>query len=121
MTCQHSVPITCLARQVAKADFTSFTHILASDENNLRELMRKKPSNSTADIRLWGAYLDNKSIPDPYYGAKVGDGVLLTTINPNHTHQDGFEAVFRQCTRLSNAFLDEVFGQETQRGQDSQG
>ena len=81
MTHQHHVPITCLARQVATADFTSFTHILASDENNLRELVRKKPSNSTADIRLWGSYLDNKSIPDPYYGAKVSDSVPLTTIS----------------------------------------
>ena len=85
ITCQYDVPITCLARKVVMADFTSFTHILASDESNLRDLMRKKPSNSTADIRLWGAYLDNKPIQDPYYGTMVSDNVLLTTVNPNHT------------------------------------
>ncbi|KAG6841948.1 hypothetical protein C0991_005128 [Blastosporella zonata] len=70
-----------------------FTHILAADESNLQQLMRIKPKNSTADVRLWGSYLDNNPIPDPYYGGN-----------------DGFEKVFQQCTDLSNAFLDAVVG-----------
>ncbi|KAG6878648.1 hypothetical protein C0993_001171 [Termitomyces sp. T159_Od127] len=73
----------------------SFTHILAADESNLRQLLRIKPENSTADVRLWGSYLDNKPIPDPYYGGS-----------------DGFEKVFQQCMKLSNAFLDAVIGEE---------
>ena len=68
---QHGVPISCKARQVTTSDFTRFTHILAADENNLRDLLRKKPSNATADIRLWGSYLDNKPIADPYYDSIV--------------------------------------------------
>ncbi|KAF5384982.1 hypothetical protein D9615_001397 [Tricholomella constricta] len=81
------------ARELATSDFAEFTHILAADESNLRNLMRRKPQNSTADIRLWGSYLDNKPIPDPYYGGT-----------------DGFEKVFQQCTALSDAFLDTVTG-----------
>ncbi|KAJ3564979.1 hypothetical protein NP233_g7941 [Leucocoprinus birnbaumii] len=88
---QHKVPINSLARQVKTSDFTQFTHILASDKNNLRDLERIKPSNATAEVRLWGSYLDGEPIPDPYYG---GAG--------------GFESVFQQVTRLSNAFLDTV-------------
>lgn len=88
---KHRVPILCVARQVRTSDFTQFTHILASDKNNLRDLERIKPSNATAEVRLWGSYLDDKPIPDPYYGGT-----------------DGFENVFQQVTRLSNAFLDNV-------------
>lgn len=92
---KHKVPISCKARELSSADFTEFTHILAADESNLRNIIRRKPSNSTADIRLWGSYLDNKPIPDPYYGGN-----------------DGFEKVFQQCISLSNAFLDEVVQKE---------
>ncbi|KXN83888.1 Low molecular weight phosphotyrosine protein phosphatase [Leucoagaricus sp. SymC.cos] len=87
----HKVPINSIARQVRASDFTQFTHILASDKNNLRDLERKKPANATAEVRLWGSYLDGQPIPDPYYG---GAG--------------GFESVFQQVTKLSNAFLDTV-------------
>ncbi|KNZ75653.1 Low molecular weight phosphotyrosine protein phosphatase, partial [Termitomyces sp. J132] len=92
---KHSVPISCVGRQIETCDFTNFTHILAADESNLRQLLQIKPENSTADVRLWGSYLDNKPIPDPYYGGK-----------------DGFEKVFQQCTALSNAFLDAVAGKD---------
>jgi len=90
--CQkHNIPIDSVARQVSTSDFIRFTHILASDENNLQYLQRIRPANATAEVRLWGSYLDNKAIPDPYYGGK-----------------GGFEKVYEQCVRLSNAFLDEV-------------
>jgi len=68
---KHRVPIICVARQVRTSDFTQFTHILASDKNNLRDLERIKPLNATAEVRLWGSYLDHKPIPDPYYGGTV--------------------------------------------------
>ena len=68
---KHRVPIICVARQVHTSDFTQFTHILASDNNNLRDLERIKPLNATAEVRLWGSYLDDKPILDPYYGGTV--------------------------------------------------
>ena len=49
-------------------DFYDFTHILASDDSNLENLLRIKPSDSIAEVKLWGSYLDGKPIADPYYG-----------------------------------------------------
>lgn len=56
---------------VTKEDFKKFTHILAADDSNLRDLKRKMPDDSTAEVVLWGSYLDNAPIPDPYY-----DGIV---------------------------------------------
>lgn len=39
-----------------------------------------KPHDATAEIRLWGSYLDNKPIPDPYYGGTVS--TLLSDLLP---------------------------------------
>jgi len=94
---KHHVPIYGTARQVIASDFKDFTYILAADESNLRNLQRITPKNSTAEVRLWGSYLDDEPIPDPYYGGS-----------------NGFESVYQQCVRLSNAFLDEVIGKEGQ-------
>ncbi|KAI0721218.1 phosphotyrosine protein phosphatase [Cerioporus squamosus] len=93
---KNKVPIKHSARQVQQADFRTFTHILAADEANLRNLNRMKPRDATAEVRLWGSYLDGEAIPDPYYGG-----------------MNGFENVFEQCVKLSNAFLDDVFGKST--------
>ncbi|KAG8219692.1 phosphotyrosine protein phosphatase I superfamily [Butyriboletus roseoflavus] len=91
-TCKkHNIPIDHSARQVKDADFSKFQYILAADESNLRNLMAKKPREGTATVRLWGSYLANKPISDPYYG-----------------DIRGFEQCFEDCTKLSNAFLDEV-------------
>ncbi|OJT15807.1 Low molecular weight phosphotyrosine protein phosphatase [Trametes pubescens] len=94
---KYKVPIEHAARQVQAEDFSRFTHILAADEANLRNLERVRPRGATAEVRLWGAYLDDKPIPDPYYGGAKG-----------------FEEVYQQCVRLSNAFLDDVVGESTQ-------
>lgn len=71
MVLQHKIPIKHEARQLQKLDFTTFTHILASDANNLKNALSIKPANSTAVVRLWGSYLDDQPIPDPYYGRSV--------------------------------------------------
>jgi len=86
---QFGVPIEHEARKVNQRDFYNFTHILASDKANLDSLLRMKPSDSTAEVKLWGSYLDDKPIADPYYGSIKG-----------------FEEVYHQCVGLSNAFLD---------------
>jgi len=95
-TCKkHNIPINHSARQVKEVDFRTFQYILAADESNLRSLVAKQPREGTATVRLWGSYLNDKPIGDPYYG-----GI------------DGFEGCFEQCTKLSNAFLDEVVGKD---------
>ena len=65
------MPIDSFARQISTSDFIQFTHILAADDNNLLQLNLIKPLNTTAEVRLWGSYDDNKPIPDPYYGRMV--------------------------------------------------
>ncbi|KDQ63421.1 hypothetical protein JAAARDRAFT_377981 [Jaapia argillacea MUCL 33604] len=95
-TCRkHNVPIDHEAQQVKESDFRTYTHILASDESNLRNLERIKPHDTTAEIRLWGSYLDGKPIADPYYGS-----------------MGGFETCYQQCVRYSKAFLDQVVGEK---------
>ncbi|KIJ45665.1 hypothetical protein M422DRAFT_227384 [Sphaerobolus stellatus SS14] len=102
-TCKkHGVPINHLARQVSKQDFTTFTHILASDASNLSNLERIKPKNSSAVVRLWGSYDDGKAIQDPYYG-----GI------------DGFEKTYTQCVRYSEAFLDQLDAGKEGEGSDA--
>ena len=114
------MPIKHSARQVQPSDFKRFTHILASDEANLRSLQHMKPRDAIAEVRLWGSYLDNKPIPDPYYGGMVCS-LSSTSFSAWHIAdldmfrgQNGFDHVYDQCVRLSNAFLDDVFGVSTQ-------
>lgn len=92
------MPIEHEARQVSREDFKKFTYILASDEQNLRNLERIKPADSTATVRLWGSYVDDKAIADPYYGGL-----------------NGFETVYQQCIRYSNALLDEIEGKDVSK------
>ncbi|KAM6496446.1 phosphotyrosine protein phosphatase [Amanita muscaria] len=97
MVCKkNNVPISHQARRLKISDYTNFTHILASDESNLRFINKKKPANTTAEIRLWGSYLDGEIIPDPYGGGK-----------------EEFNQVYQQCVAYSNAFLNEVSGNGT--------
>ncbi|KAL5495400.1 STP1 [Sanghuangporus weigelae] len=96
-TCKkHHVPIDHLARQVSKKDYEDFDYILASDEYNLSHLKSRAPKGHKAVVRLWGSYLDDKAIEDPYYGGL-----------------NGFESVYQQCVKLSNAFLEEITSQES--------
>ena len=104
------MPIDSFARQISTLDFIQFTHILAADENNLHRLNQIKPLNTTAEVRLWGSYDDNEPIPDPYYGGMVCCNQNQDTVLQLMCFQSGFEKVFKQCVRLSNAFLDEVTG-----------
>ncbi|SRR6266446_2576779 len=68
---QYGVPISHEARQASQKDFYNFTHILASDGSNLNNLLRIKPGDSTAEVKLWGSYHDGEPIADPYYGGAV--------------------------------------------------
>jgi hypothetical protein len=102
-TCvKHKVPIDHAARQVTARDFTTFTHILASDENNLQNLRQMTPKNSTAEVRLFGSYNDGKAIPDPYYGGIVS----LHAISPLGATADLDDFILRTALNksISNVF-----------------
>lgn len=96
-------------------DFKTFSHILAADASNLRNLKQIEPTGATADIRLWGSYDDGKAIADPYYGGTVSNAFYtercLRSI-AEFALQEGFETCYKQCVRYSDAFLDDIFGKQ---------
>ena len=82
------------ARQVCRADFESFDHILAMDRENYASLMYDCPKAHAHKIRLFLEFapeLKLTEVPDPYYG---GD--------------KGFEQVLDLVEQASVGFLDSV-------------
>ncbi|BBB29558.1 low molecular weight protein-tyrosine-phosphatase [Neptunomonas japonica] len=70
------------ARQAVSQDFSEFTHILAMDEENLRELKAIAPANYAGHL---GLFLDfaqcvEREVPDPYYGGEAGFGHVLDLV-----------------------------------------
>ncbi|SFI07831.1 low molecular weight protein-tyrosine-phosphatase [Albimonas pacifica] len=67
------------ARQVRRADFAAFDHILAMDADNLAALERARPADARAALSLMLSHADlpEREVPDPYYGGPQGfDHVL---------------------------------------------
>lgn len=60
------------ARQVSLTDFSAFTHIIALDEQNLADLRRLAPLDSTARLSLLLDHVsgrEGEGVFDPYHGA----------------------------------------------------
>ncbi|XP_035221179.1 low molecular weight phosphotyrosine protein phosphatase-like [Stegodyphus dumicola] len=89
---KHSIPMQHKARQITADDFKTFDFIFGMDENNIKDLKRLAPKNSTAKIELLGDYDPEGPciIRDPYYD----------------DDDEGFEEVYQQCARCCKAFLD---------------
>lgn len=69
-------------RQVKPADFTRFTHIVAMDAENLVNLKRIMPAESTAKLSLmldW-AGRSGESVEDPYYGEDDGFNITWADV-----------------------------------------
>ena len=63
------------ARKVSAADFRDFGHIIALDNQNLRDLKAIEPVSSSATLSLMTDYLEGRAgedIADPYYGKEDG-------------------------------------------------
>lgn len=84
------------ARQITLDDFHKYDWIFGMDHENLKVLTNMKPQNSKAVVDMLGKYdpLKEIVIRDPYYD----------------NHNDGFKAVFDQCTRCITAFLEKYEG-----------
>jgi protein-tyrosine phosphatase len=69
---KHGVDISGLrARKVSREDFRRFTHILALDTENLRDLERLRPADSTAELSLLLDHVagrEGEAVADPWYG-----------------------------------------------------
>ena len=73
---ENGVDISGLrGRQIARADFTRFAHILALDHANLRDIQSVAPPDTTAQIALLMDTVPGRegaAVADPYYGGEEG-------------------------------------------------
>lgn len=63
------------ARQVRSEDFNLFTHIVALDSSNLRDLQRSRPEGASAALSLLLDHVPGRagqSVADPYFGEDAG-------------------------------------------------
>jgi protein-tyrosine phosphatase len=69
---QHSIDISHYkARQITRADFSAFSHILALDLENLRNLKAIAPTSATARLSLLLDHVpgyEGRPVADPYCG-----------------------------------------------------
>ncbi len=70
-------------RQVKPADFTRFDHIVAMDADNLANLKRIMPADSTAQLSLMLDWAGRKgeSVQDPYYGDEDGFNITWADVS----------------------------------------
>lgn len=72
------------ARQVERADFARFTHIVAMDRNNLADLESLRPLDTMAQISLLLDHVAGRrgeDVADPYYGNADGFEVTWSDVN----------------------------------------
>lgn len=73
---KHGVDISALrARQVTKADFRRFTHIVALDHENLANLRKLAPADATAQLSLLLDHVpgrEGQAVTDPWFGEEAG-------------------------------------------------
>ena len=84
------------ARQVRGEDFRSFDHILALDPQNLRDLRKIAPSDTSARLGLLMDHVAGKTgqaVPDPYYLDDIA-----------------FEVVWRDVSLAADALVAEIGG-----------
>ncbi|CEO94264.1 Phosphotyrosine protein phosphatase I domain-containing protein [Plasmodiophora brassicae] len=78
---------TC--RQLCSHDFYEFTHIVAMDRDNLSDIKRRCPTNSSrriANLHLFSEFIPKHSyttadVPDPYYGGDSGFENVFTMLS----------------------------------------
>ena len=91
---KHGVDLTQLrARQIAKADFSGFDLVVGMDRQNVADLRRIAPKESTARVGLWleESLGLSSEVPDPYY-----------------EDDRAFDAVFALCDRAARAFVEKL-------------
>ena len=73
---RNGVDISALrARQVTRADFRRFTHIVALDHENMANLRKLAPSDATADLSLLLDHVpgrEGQAVTDPWFGDEAG-------------------------------------------------
>jgi protein-tyrosine phosphatase len=93
----HGIELTHRSRQIIEQDFFTADLILAMDSQNLKDLRKLKPVDSTARIQLITDYDPRKSdgVPDPYYQS-----------------EPAFEEVYKICERCAVELVKELISQQ---------
>ncbi len=71
------------ARQVEAKDFESFDHIIAMDQENLKDLQAQCPETLRAKLRLLRSLEHDPAdldVPDPYYGGQKGFDEVIAIV-----------------------------------------
>ncbi|XP_053682746.1 low molecular weight phosphotyrosine protein phosphatase 1-like [Sabethes cyaneus] len=92
---KYNLPYDNRARQIKKSDFNHYDYIFGMDKENMSDLKRLEPSESTAKLLMLGDFdpeAPSKIIRDPYYDEGAA----------------GFEQCYKQCIRCCLAFFTKV-------------
>ncbi|TDO96890.1 low molecular weight protein-tyrosine-phosphatase [Marinomonas balearica] len=82
------------ARQVVVSDFYKFDWVLAMDRSNLQNLLAMRPKDATANVVMFGEYVETVSfgeVDDPYYG-----------------DESGFQTMRLHLTEIADSFLEYI-------------
>lgn len=77
------------ARKLETSDFQNFDYILAMDEDNLDNILNKKPPKSKAKLFLFMDFHPDETVrevPDPYYGGEQGFEYVLDLLEVSSEH-----------------------------------
>ncbi|MDP3405481.1 MAG: low molecular weight protein-tyrosine-phosphatase [Brevundimonas sp.] len=81
---RHGIDISGYqARQVTRADFTRFTHIVALDHDNLSSLRRMAPASAVAELSLLLDHVpgrEGQAVADPWFGEAAGFDVTWAEV-----------------------------------------
>jgi protein-tyrosine phosphatase len=72
-----------IGRQVADQDFARFDYILAMDQENLGNLLKRCPKDQREKVRLFLEFsqqFTGQEVPDPYYGGPQGFDKVLDMV-----------------------------------------
>lgn len=81
---RHGIDISGYqARQVTRADFNRFTHIVALDHDNLSNLHRLAPASTVAELSLLLDHVpgrEGQAVADPWFGDDAGFDVTWAEV-----------------------------------------
>ena len=81
---RNGVDISALrARQVRPADFRRFTHVIALDHDNLANLRKLAPADTTAELSLLLDHVEGRegqAVTDPWFGDEAGFQVTWSDV-----------------------------------------
>ena len=72
------------ARQVTRADFARFDHIVALDHDNLASLRKMAPADATAELSLLLNHVpgrEGQGVADPWFGDEAGFDVTWADVS----------------------------------------